>query len=777
MIPNKLKNNNDENQNLFIFKEQNINDNEDENLLDDNIKFSLNNQDNNKDELKKLFLDEIFFQKYSAKNYEIPNNLFYEVKVPSDGNCFYSCLSYHFYKTIEKHLEIREAIFQYISDNEEDFYIFFEGNDEVKLDKYSPKVLLENYIMKYNREGEFAGDIEYTAICKLYNMQIILLTRGFEGFNVFNIYNEEDNINDNKSNIYVLFLNNNHFNYLKVNIENNSDVEENTSLIFKLIDNNLNEWKNIRKKEYPLSLKWYPEIYREMFCFYKYGIIPEERFNNTTNPRVYINRFRELAKKSFYFSNERLYFIKKSETNRLPNGNFEDINKVILKKIPYIFEIIPKIHEIHDQNGHISYRNLSKKFCEDEFYIDSIDLIAQEYLKQCPECYAKFYCKKMIKYPMQIQDEGPHYRLLIDITYLDSKYYSKKTNYKYIIDCIDHFSKFYWAYLIREKTAETTLCKIKLFIAINKKPIIIQTDNGLEFKNKLLENYLKNEGIKHIYSRPHHPQTNGCLERFHRELHKHMKNYLDNYKDFNDSNIENALDDYILYHNNTIKSSTRYTPNEIRDLTDKNLIEIIINNMIKSFKKHTIDINEILDKDEKLLLWNKLILKNEIYIKNTQEKKGEFLYPCIFQNYINTETIKISFEIDINNQFKKDTAIFCNLDCLIIIPEFVYNYFIIKNKRNIFFNNMENIDNVKDKDNILDDSIDYMKFNNLFDSEEYISVKSDKKQDEIIPIFEEQQNKDDIDINMRVKEEDINEENSSNNNKTKKKNKKKGKKK
>ena len=53
-------------------------------------------------------------------------------------------------------------------------------------------------------------------------------------------------MNDNKSNIYVLFLNNNHFNYLKVNIENNSDVEENTSLIFKLIDNNLNEWKNIR---------------------------------------------------------------------------------------------------------------------------------------------------------------------------------------------------------------------------------------------------------------------------------------------------------------------------------------------------------------------------------------------------------------------------------------------------------------------------------------------------------------------------------------------------
>ena len=45
------------------------------------------------------------------------------------------------------------------------------------------------------------------------------------------------------------------------------------------------------KKEYPLSLKWYPEIYREMYCYYKYDIIPEERFNNSKNPGVYIKRF------------------------------------------------------------------------------------------------------------------------------------------------------------------------------------------------------------------------------------------------------------------------------------------------------------------------------------------------------------------------------------------------------------------------------------------------------------------------------------------------------
>ena len=47
------------------------------------------NVDSNKvekpsEELKKLFLDEIFYQKYSDKNYEIPVNLFNIIIVPDD---------------------------------------------------------------------------------------------------------------------------------------------------------------------------------------------------------------------------------------------------------------------------------------------------------------------------------------------------------------------------------------------------------------------------------------------------------------------------------------------------------------------------------------------------------------------------------------------------------------------------------------------------------------------------------------------------------------------
>ena len=103
-----------------------------------------------------------------------------------------------------------------------------------------------------------------------------------------------------------LFINENYFNYLDIQNSNEINEEQVNLTISNSIENNLLEWEKIRKKEYPLSLKWYPDIYREMYYFFKYDILPEERFNNTTNPSQYIKRFKELAKKVFYYNNGRL---------------------------------------------------------------------------------------------------------------------------------------------------------------------------------------------------------------------------------------------------------------------------------------------------------------------------------------------------------------------------------------------------------------------------------------------------------------------------------------
>ena len=100
----------------------------------------------------------------------------------------------------------------------------------------------------------------------------------------------------------------------------------------------------------------------------------------------------------------------------------------------------------------------------------------------------------------------------------------------------------------------------------------------------------------------------------------------------------------------------------------------MIKNIIKSFKKHIINKNEIIDEGEKLLLWNKILINNGIYIKNINEKRGSFCLPCVFKKFINEDIIKVSFPSTINEIFSLNNEILVNIECGIKVPEFVFNY-------------------------------------------------------------------------------------------------------
>ena len=40
-------------------------------------------------------------------------------------------------------------------------------------------------------------------------------------------------------------------------------------------------------------------------------------------------------------------------------------------------------------------------------------------------------------------------------------------------------------------------------------------------------------------------------------------------------------------------------------------------------------------------MWDNVILKNSIYIKNMKDKNGNFTIHCIFKDYKNTEIIEV----------------------------------------------------------------------------------------------------------------------------------------
>ena len=56
----------------------------------------------------------------------------------------------------------------------------------------------------------------------------------------------------------------------------------------------------------------------------------------------------------------------------------------------------------------------------------------------------------------------------------------------------------------------------------------IRSDNGSEFKNLQVEEYLEKEGIKHEFSAPYTPQQNGVVERKNRTLIDMVRRCLEN---------------------------------------------------------------------------------------------------------------------------------------------------------------------------------------------------------------------------------------------------------
>jgi hypothetical protein len=58
----------------------------------------------------------------------------------------------------------------------------------------------------------------------------------------------------------------------------------------------------------------------------------------------------------------------------------------------------------------------------------------------------------------------------------------------------------------------------------------VRSDNGTEFKNTGVEEFLSEEGIKHEFSVPYTPQQNGVVERRNRTLIEAARTMLDEYK-------------------------------------------------------------------------------------------------------------------------------------------------------------------------------------------------------------------------------------------------------
>ena len=109
---------------------------------------------------------------------------------------------------------------------------------------------------------------------------------------------------------------------------------------------------------------------------------------------------------------------------------------------------------------------------------------------------------------------------------------------RYLLTCIDVFSKHAWVEPIVNKKAPTVLEAFKKIIESGRKPIRIQADQGSEFLNKDFKTYLNSEGIFFYYVNSELKAS--VVERFNRTIKEKIFKY------FTLSNTSSILTYYSL---------------------------------------------------------------------------------------------------------------------------------------------------------------------------------------------------------------------------------------
>ncbi|HRQ44974.1 MAG TPA: integrase core domain-containing protein [Candidatus Goldiibacteriota bacterium] len=94
---------------------------------------------------------------------------------------------------------------------------------------------------------------------------------------------------------------------------------------------------------------------------------------------------------------------------------------------------------------------------------------------------------------------------------------------------------------------------------LDRHPIVL-TDNGSAFKGWVLSDYLENRGMKHIFGRPYHPQTQGKVERFNRTI----KDYIYVYAYNSPEELQKAIRQAVEWYNNRPHEALRnVSPNDV----------------------------------------------------------------------------------------------------------------------------------------------------------------------------------------------------------------------
>ena len=178
------------------------------------------------------------------------------------------------------------------------------------------------------------------------------------------------------------------------------------------------------------------------------------------------------------------------------------------------FEGIMYLFHDHQISAHFGIQATYDKILERYWWKGMLKDITT-YIKSCDQCQRRGKPQgKHELHPIKVKE--PFYQIGID--FVGPLPQTEKGN-KYIIVAIDYFTKWPEAKALKEASAkEVSIFIFEDIICRHGCPQKILSDRGSHFNNQLIKDLTQKFEIKHNFSTPYHPKTNGLVERFNKTL-------------------------------------------------------------------------------------------------------------------------------------------------------------------------------------------------------------------------------------------------------------------
>lgn len=212
--------------------------------------------------------------------------------------------------------------------------------------------------------------------------------------------------------------------------------------------------------------------------------------------------------------------------------------------------VIPKalqkrlLEELHDSHlGIVKMKAMARAY----FWWPGLDSDIQDLVASCPQCL----CNRNDppKHTLHVWDYPvkPFARIHMD--------FLGPFQGRMILIVTDAYSKWLEAFEVSSTSAAQTIQKLRVLFAQFGLPQHIVTDNGPPFSSQEFRTFLESNGIKHTFSPPYHPSTNGLAENHVKTFKSKVLAAVQEGKDFH-----LAVSRFLLAYRSTVHCTTNETP-------------------------------------------------------------------------------------------------------------------------------------------------------------------------------------------------------------------------